>query len=68
MVRRLAAAARVERGPVDYDPVGIGREDLGIPLAEGLVVQFKAVRAPLRVVHARKPTGGRLAAQRTASR
>jgi predicted TIM-barrel fold metal-dependent hydrolase len=51
VIGRLAAAAGIERRPVQDDALGVGREHRGVPFAERLVVQFEPVRAPLRDVH-----------------
>ena len=51
VAERLAAAAGVERRPVQDDALGVGREHRGVPFPQGLVVQFESVRAPLRLVH-----------------
>jgi hypothetical protein len=52
VIGRLAAAARVERGPVQDDALRVGREHGAVPLPQRLVVQFQPVRAPLRLTHA----------------
>jgi hypothetical protein len=44
VVRRLAAAARVERGPVKDDAVRSGVEHHRVPLAQRLVVKLKSMR------------------------
>ena len=49
---RLAAPAGIKGRTVEYDPVGVRREHLGIPLPQRLVVQLEPVGPPLRLIHA----------------
>ena len=58
VIGRLAAAARIERRPVQDDALGVGREHRGVPFPQRLVVQLEPVRAPLRLAHGLPPIGG----------
>ena len=64
VVRRLAAAARVEGGPVENDPVRSGVEHHRVPLAQRLVVKVK----PMCPAHARQPTAASCGARATRRR
>ena len=50
VVGRLAAAARIERGPVEHDPLlGVGIEHDGVPLAQRLVRELEPVGAAMAI-------------------
>ena len=51
VVRRLTATARVEGRSVEHDPVRCRLQDDGIPFPQGLIIQLKPVRPPLRLAH-----------------
>ena len=51
LVRGLPPAARVERRGVKDDALGIAGQNHSIPFAQGLIVEFQPVRAPLSLTH-----------------
>ena len=51
LVGGLAATARVERRGVKDDALGIAGQHHRVPFAQGLVVEFQPVRAPLSLTH-----------------